>query len=52
MFMGLAAPLTDGEKVDATLVFEKAGEVAVEFNVEARPAGGGGMDHGTMHHGG
>jgi copper(I)-binding protein len=39
MFMGLAAPLVEGEQVPAVLVFEKAGEVAVEFAVEARKAG-------------
>ena len=38
MFMGLTAPLVEGERVPAVLVFEKAGEVAVEFAVEARAA--------------
>ena len=36
MFMGLTAPFAEGDKIDATLVFEKAGEVEVHFNVEAR----------------
>jgi copper(I)-binding protein len=36
MFMGLEAQLVEGERVPAVLVFEKAGEVAVEFAVEAR----------------
>lgn len=36
MFMGLEAPLKDGEKNTATLVFEKAGKVEVVFNVEKR----------------
>jgi periplasmic copper chaperone A len=49
MFMGLAAPLTAGEKIDATLVFEKAGEVAVQFNVEPR-TGTSAMDHEGMQH--
>jgi periplasmic copper chaperone A len=44
MFMGLTAPLVEGERVPAVLVFEKAGEVAVEFAVEARKTGDG-MDH-------
>jgi copper(I)-binding protein len=44
MFMGLTAPLAEGVKLPAVLVFEKAGEVAVEFNVEARPAGDA-MEH-------
>ena len=39
MFMGLTAPFAEGDKIDATLVFEKAGEVAVRFNVEARRDG-------------
>jgi len=47
MFMGLTAPLVEGGTVPAVLVFERAGEVAVEFNVEARGAAGGmeGMGH-------
>jgi copper(I)-binding protein len=36
MFMGLAEPLTAGDTLDAALVFEKAGRVEVQFNVEAR----------------
>lgn len=40
MFMGLDAPLVSGEAFDATLLFEKAGEVAVVFNVEKRPMAG------------
>ncbi|MGR3465423.1 copper chaperone PCu(A)C [Limimaricola sp.] len=59
MFMGLEAPFETGESFDATLVFEKAGEIAVEFNVEPRPdptaagmdhGGMDGMDHGEMDH--
>jgi copper(I)-binding protein len=38
MFMGLAAPLVAGTSVPATLVFEAAGEVAVEFKVDPRSA--------------
>lgn len=34
MFMDLKQPLAEGEKVKATLTFEKAGKVEVEFNVE------------------
>lgn len=52
MFMGLDAPLVDGDRFPATLTFEQAGEVAVEFAVEARPAAGAAaMDHDTMDHG-
>ena len=36
MFMGLDAPLVAEDSSRATLVFENAGEVAVEFNVETR----------------
>lgn len=36
MFMGLTDPLVAGEKVEATLVFEQAGEVDVVFNIEDR----------------
>ena len=61
MFLGLKKPLAQGEYVKATLVFEKAGKVDVDFTVESigaqRPgsAGGGnrampgigdGMKHG------
>jgi len=41
----------EGEKIPATLVFERAGEVAVEFAVEKRPSGMGmgmKMDTGKM----
>lgn len=35
MFMKLTAPLEAGTKVKGSLIFEKAGEVPVEFSVEA-----------------
>jgi copper(I)-binding protein len=35
MFIGLKAPFAKGQKVPATLVFEKAGKVDVEFMVDA-----------------
>jgi copper(I)-binding protein len=35
MFFELQRPLKQGEKFPATLVFEKAGAVDVEFKVEA-----------------
>ncbi len=47
MFMGLGGdPFEVGEKIEATLVFESAGELDVVFNVEAR----GEHDHGAMKH--
>jgi len=49
MFTDLSRPLTAGERVKGTLVFEKAGTVEVEYTVEAMgraPAQSG----GAMHH--
>ena len=49
MFTGLKAPLKKGEHVDATLRFEKAGEVKVYFVVEGIGAmHGGGKDMKPM----
>ena len=39
MFMGLKAPLKEGETVKATLTFEKAGTVDVEFKIDAAKPG-------------
>jgi copper(I)-binding protein len=39
MFVGLKAPLKDGDQFPMTLKFEKAGEVEVTVNVEAPKAG-------------
>lgn len=51
MFMGLTAPLAEGEMHKAVLIFEKAGRVEIEFQIDP-PTGQGGahgaMDHGTM----
>lgn len=45
MFMGLGDdPFEVGEQIEATLVFEKAGEMDVVFEVRERTAG----DHGGM----
>ena len=47
MLMHLPGPLKEGTDFPATLVFEKAGEVEVRFEVEARGRGrDGAMDHG------
>ena len=46
MFMGLTAPWTEGEKIPATLVFERAGAVEVTFYVQARGEGAERHDHG------
>jgi len=48
MFMDLKEPLKDGETVNGTLVFEKAGSVAVDFAVRGMGQGGGqNMGHGA-----
>lgn len=39
MFMGIKAPFKEGETVKATLTFEKAGTVEVEFKVGAAKPG-------------
>ena len=41
MFLDLKQPLVQGQRFKATLVFEKAGAVEVEFAVEAMGAPGG-----------
>jgi len=48
MFMELKEPLKVGTRVDGTLTFEKAGTVAVQFEVESVGSTGKtpGMDHG------
>ncbi len=49
MFLKLKGPFVEGTRIPATLKFEKAGELAVEFKV--KPASHTpGMDHGTMKH--
>lgn len=45
MLMGLTKGLTEGDVVKATLTFEKAGQVEVDFHVEAPK--GGAHDHGA-----
>ena len=41
MLVGLKAPLKPGDKLAATLVFEKAGSTELEFDVKPIGAGGG-----------
>src|SRR5271166_2357838 len=48
MFTHLTNPLTKGEKVKATLTFEHAPPLAVEFSVEAIGASGPGGGKGEM----
>ena len=49
MFMGLKAPLVEGEMHKAVLIFEKAGRVEIEFQIDPS-MGMGEMDHSTMDH--
>jgi copper(I)-binding protein len=51
MFMGLSGKLTEGEMHKATLIFERAGPVEIEFQIDP-PAGMGDMDHSDMDHSG
>lgn len=46
MFMGLTAGVTEGQMLPATLVFEKAGRVGIEFMVDPTD----GVDHSSMNH--
>lgn len=50
MLVGLKHPLTQGERISATLDFARAGKVQVEFLVEGMGAthGGGGKAGGAM----
>jgi hypothetical protein len=45
MFMGLKQPLKEGDKIEGKLTFERAGTVAVTFNVEGMGARSGGHSH-------
>jgi hypothetical protein len=48
MFVGLNRALEEGQHVKATLEFEKAGKVAVDFTVEGIGARGGSAPPGKM----
>lgn len=48
MLIGLKRPLNVGDRIPATLTFQRAGTVKVEFQVQGAPAGGG-HDHMEMH---
>ncbi|WP_420349169.1 copper chaperone PCu(A)C [Pelagibius sp.] len=54
MFMGLSAPLKEGDSFPLTLTFEQAGDVTVTVDVQSVGSMGGmeKMDHGSMDHGG
>ncbi len=49
MFMGLTGPLKEGEEHKATLIFEKAGRVEIEFMIDPPMSEGtGDTDHSKM----
>lgn len=50
MFMSVTQPFKAGEMIKATLTFEKAGAVDVEFSVGNAGGSGGAGDHSTMDH--
>lgn len=49
MFMGVATPFKEGEKIKAVLVFEKAGEIEVEFAVGPANGQAAGQDDKAAH---
>ena len=51
MFIGIDSQLKDGEIRKATVTFEKAGTIELEFQVEDIKAMQGDMNHGKMDHG-
>jgi copper(I)-binding protein len=48
MLLGLLRALAQGERIDLTLVFEKAGEIVVSVPV-GEPSGDGAGGHGHDH---
>lgn len=46
MFMGLTGTADEGDMIPVNLIFQNAGEVALEFMVDPQ----GGVDHSTMKH--
>ena len=51
MFMGLTQDMNQGESVEVTLTFEKAGDITVQIPVDLERQDHGGMQHGTMKNG-
>ena len=50
MLVDLSRPLKEGEAIKGTLVFEKAGTVAIEYRVGGIGAQGAGAGHTHHHH--
>lgn len=51
MFMGLTQDMNQGESIEVTLTFEKAGDITVQIPVDLERQDHGGMQHGTMKNG-
>jgi copper(I)-binding protein len=51
MFMGLTGTLTEGEMHKATLIFDRAGRVEIEFMIDPPAGQGAGHDAHSMTHG-
>ncbi len=50
MFVNLKHPLSKGERINGTLVFERAGKVQIEYSVEGIGSQRGPQDMGHMQH--
>ena len=50
MFMGLTQDMIQGESVEVTLTFEKAGDIVVQIPVDLERQDHGGMTHDDMDH--
>ncbi|MEP5152547.1 copper chaperone PCu(A)C [Planktotalea sp.] len=50
MFMGLNQDFVQGESVEITLTFEKAGDVVVQVPIDLERQDHGGMEHGDKAH--
>jgi periplasmic copper chaperone A len=50
MFMGLKGALVEGEMHKGVLVFERAGRVEIEFQIDPPAGQGDAMDHSRMGH--
>ena len=50
MFVNLKHPLTKGDRVKGTLIFERAGTVQIEYNVEGIGAQRAPMEMEPMQH--
>jgi copper(I)-binding protein len=49
MMMGLTRPLNQGDQIELTLTFEKAGDVTLTLPVDNERMDGHGMGHGHGH---